>query len=114
MLVVSDSNMAVATTARAVRVFRLGRLMRLLRMAKMQDILEHLGEQTPMVWSMSVLRIMKLIMLLVCLNHIIACIWCQVGSNGLKAGTVSWISLPGSGFVSADVDVVYRYFTALH
>lgn len=101
------------SSVRVLRIFRLFRSMRLLRLFRLRWILAHINEFVVDSEHMSiVLNIVKMIMLLLAINHLIACGWYGIGLLQMDH-TDTWITVHQFE-VGVDCDWVYTYFTSFH
>mmetsp|Transcript_114373 Transcript_114373/g.356159 ORF Transcript_114373/g.356159 Transcript_114373/m.356159 type:complete len:866 (+) Transcript_114373:229-2826(+) len=110
MLSNGDSVNAGKGSNRLVRVMRVVRLARLLRLVKLARGLAMIRDRIESEVMFIVANIMKLIVMLLVVNHFLGSLWYLVGDLSKEAGTVNWIQV--HGFEGASLH--YRYFTSLH
>jgi len=88
---------------------KLVRMVRLLRLMKLRKILQTINEMIDTEYLSIIVNILKMIMLLLVINHYVGCIWFLIGSNSTD-GDDSWIKyheFDGAGWT-------YQYFTSFH
>jgi len=100
---------AHAAKVKLLRTLRLLRMVRLLRLLKLRKILQNLNELIDTEYASIVANIVKMIVLLLVINHYIGCCWFLVGSNAPDKSR-SWIA----AHEFDDVEWGYQYFTAFH
>lgn len=94
---------------KAFRALRVLRGLRLVRLVKVMRVVEEIQDRISSDWLQIGLSVLKLtIMLLVC-NHLIACIWWGLGSVPPE-GEVSWIEFHGFEHEALG----YKYLSSLH
>lgn len=91
-----------------LRMLRLVRMTRLLRLLKLRKLGEIIDDNIDSEYLSIVASISKMIMLLIIINHIIACIWWSVGTMG--GGSNTWIRQHEFHEVNWD----YQYTTSFH
>lgn len=98
---------------RMLRIIRLARTLRLIRLLKLRWLLAHVNEYFVESEFLSVVfNIVKMIILLLAINHFIACTWYAIAYFEMDyAGT--WVSVHGYE-VGVDCDWYYTYFTSFH
>mmetsp|Transcript_64418 Transcript_64418/g.153671 ORF Transcript_64418/g.153671 Transcript_64418/m.153671 type:complete len:692 (+) Transcript_64418:93-2168(+) len=95
---------------RAVRTLRILRLLRLMKLSKlMTSLYDMLGSE----FSFLVASLTRLLLLILFLNHLIACTWYWIGTLGMDANQDNWIEHAGSP-PAVGRDTAYKYTTALH
>eukprot|EP00930_Biecheleria_cincta_P026051 TRINITY_DN18429_c0_g1_i1.p1 TRINITY_DN18429_c0_g1~~TRINITY_DN18429_c0_g1_i1.p1 ORF type:complete len:1323 (-),score=214.52 TRINITY_DN18429_c0_g1_i1:779-4429(-) len=103
--------------ASSVGYMRLGktikflRLLRLLRLFKAHGVVNDLLERIQSEWCLIMVGILKLLVLIMCVNHIVACAWYGIGTVD-EGRDERWVY---THIVKLDrTDLGYRYITALH
>lgn len=99
-----------AAMARTTKMLKILRVMRLVRLAKLRAILETIQDRFGSEFFIIGVTMVKLILLVVFLNHFIACIWYGM-SVSVEDGEPAWVQ--DGHFVTLDT-TAYKYFTALH
>jgi len=89
------------------RILRLLRFVRLVRLLKLHNFFNNLMESIHSEYMLTFMRVSEHVMLIVVLNHFIACAWYWIGTLGTGE---SWVS-KAFGEVHS---LRYRYFTSLH
>ena len=103
---VQDRAPAPARSARYLRTLRLLRLLRLLRVAKLQRELTKLANSFLSTYAFMVMRVVSGLMMILAVNHIIACCWYGLGRWTLEDGS-SWLLNAGI----ADASLADSYVT---
>eukprot|EP00439_Symbiodinium_sp_Y106_P086557 s46_g34.t1 len=106
---VQDRAPAPARSARYLRTLRLLRLLRLLRVAKLQRELTKLANSFLSTYAFMVMRVVSGLMMILAVNHIIACCWYGLGRWTLENGS-SWLMNAGI----ADASLADSYATSIH
>ena len=106
----SDSVPAGARSARFLRTLRLLRLLRLLRVAKLQRELTKLANNFLSTYAFMVMRIVSGLLMILTVNHIIACCWFGLGRWTLLEDGSSWLLDAGI----ADAGLADSYATSVH
>mmetsp|Transcript_64361 Transcript_64361/g.199285 ORF Transcript_64361/g.199285 Transcript_64361/m.199285 type:complete len:692 (+) Transcript_64361:104-2179(+) len=111
-MVVYESSVTSAVSysrlGKAFRFLRIGRTLRLVRVVKVTAFVDNLEAQASDFWISSVIHVTKTMLLILALNHVIACGWYAVGSVGRE----SWTE---QAFACEDgCTIWYRYATSLH
>lgn len=105
-----DSNGPGSGSNRLVRIMRVARLARLLRLVKLARGLAMLRDRIESEVMFIVANILKLIVMLLVVNHFLGSFWYFVGNLGFSNGLRNWIEEHGF----AESSLGYRYFTSLH
>eukprot|EP00927_Polykrikos_kofoidii_P050894 TRINITY_DN44738_c0_g1_i1.p1 TRINITY_DN44738_c0_g1~~TRINITY_DN44738_c0_g1_i1.p1 ORF type:complete len:755 (+),score=120.95 TRINITY_DN44738_c0_g1_i1:91-2265(+) len=106
----SASGGSASSITRLVRALRIMRVLRLLRLAKLKRIVNELYDRIDSEYVSIIMNILKIMVLLLAVNHFIACLWFLLGDVDHKAGSDrNWVS----EYV-VDDDWHYQYFTSLH
>lgn len=95
---------------RLLRILRLARTARLLRLLKLQKVMEKLSDYLDSEIASIMANIFKMILLLLALNHLIACVWYAISIGMYHGGAAAWVEV--SGMLSAEWD--NRYVTSFH
>jgi len=101
------------TTERFLRILRIVRLARLIRLAKLSRAVSRIRDRIDSEHMFILANIAKLIIMLLMVNHGLACLWYMIGDFGAKHSLENWIG-KGSKQDFHPLSVEYRYFTALH
>eukprot|EP00746_Dinoflagellata_sp_MGD_P067855 gnl/MRDRNA2_/MRDRNA2_28018_c0_seq1.p1 gnl/MRDRNA2_/MRDRNA2_28018_c0~~gnl/MRDRNA2_/MRDRNA2_28018_c0_seq1.p1 ORF type:complete len:924 (-),score=128.16 gnl/MRDRNA2_/MRDRNA2_28018_c0_seq1:67-2673(-) len=110
MTVFADSERgatALVRMGKAFRGLRVLRSLRLLRLMKFMKVLEEIQDRIFSDWLHICLSVLKLTMMLLVSNHMIACIWWGVGRATPER---NWIKYHGL----ENEDMGYKYLSALH
>lgn len=91
------------------RFFRMLRILRLVRLLKLNSFLNKMLERITSEYILTMVRVMKVIVFIIFVNHFIACGWYAVGKFIQQEGR-SWIK---ERFDEED-GIGYRYTTSLH
>jgi len=103
-----EQGVAVARFGKTLRTLRVVRSLRLLRVMKLRRLIEMVQDHIASDLVSIFVTMLKLIMLVLLVNHAVACIWYWLGSGQLS--TTGWA-------LSEEIqsrDLSYRYFTSLH
>jgi len=103
----SDEKSGAAGSVKLLRILRLVRMVRLLRLLKLRKILDTVNEMIDSEYLSICVSILKMILLVVMINHYIGCMWFAMGNA--QSGP-NWIEYYGFH----DDDWGYQYFTAFH
>uniref|UniRef100_A0A7S4UBR6 Cyclic nucleotide-binding domain-containing protein n=1 Tax=Alexandrium monilatum TaxID=311494 RepID=A0A7S4UBR6_9DINO len=96
------------SAVKLLRTLRLFRMVRMLRMLKLKSIMRSLQELIESEYISILTNIMKMIVLLLVINHYISCIWYMIGNS--HTGDDTWIIQ--HNFHNSDWG--YKYLTAFH
>lgn len=99
----ADSDAGVARLGRTFRAFRILRSMRLLRIVKLKKLIEELYDRVSSEYVHICIEIVRLLVIIVTINHFVACVWYGIGTEG-------WVAKQGY----TDDDLNVKYITALH
>jgi len=103
----AEAQAAAEVLRRILRALRAVRLVRLLKLSRLiAAVQDHINSEITFV----LFGILKLLSLLLAINHFIACIWFLLGRAGLDADYPCWVSETEI----IDRDIGYRYATSLH
>lgn len=83
-------NAGAARAGKIARVFRIARFLRLMRLAKLRQLLFTLQSLIDSEWLTVVFTVTKNLIMILALNHLVACMWYGVGQS---AGTKGWIAV---------------------
>jgi len=97
--------------SRLLRGARAVRVLRLLRIMKLQHIVSMLYDLIEDEHSFLMAELVKMMCVILVLNHVIACGWFLVGTTGLSMGMPSWLSW-SEDFI--ELGTGYQYATSLH
>jgi hypothetical protein len=103
-----SSTSSAASSVKLLRTLRLVRMVRLLRLMKLRNILQNVDDLIDSEYLSIVVNIMKMILLLLVINHYIGCLWFIIGNSFDSSDT--WIVYHEFD----QVDWAYQYFTAIH
>jgi len=93
---------------RLLRVLRLIRMVRLLRLLKLRKIFDTINDMIDSEYVSVVANLVKMILMLLVVNHLICCMWYTVSINQSVENT--WIKVHNYD----NAHWTYRYFTAFH
>ncbi|CAK0899575.1 unnamed protein product [Prorocentrum cordatum] len=93
---------------RLLRVLRLIRMVRLLRLLKLRRIFDTINDMIDSEYVSVIANIVKMILMLLVINHLICCMWYTVSVN--QSGDKTWIKV----HKYEHVDWTYKYATAFH
>jgi len=105
-----ESNMNTSGS-KLFKIVRAIRCTRLLRIAKLQRLVAMVRDRIRSEVAFIMLNVVKLISLLLLVNHFVAAVWYVIGTLTKSLGMENWID-SDQGF--ADASLGYRYTTALH
>jgi len=101
------SNSRISSLARVLRMLRIVRSLRLLRLMKLQKLQEEIEDRISSEYFHVVLGVLKQVLMLVCINHFIGCLWWSI-SVSTDEDTDAW-TRKYVGATFAD-----KYFTSMH
>eukprot|EP00928_Gymnodinium_smaydae_P092420 TRINITY_DN7629_c0_g1_i1.p1 TRINITY_DN7629_c0_g1~~TRINITY_DN7629_c0_g1_i1.p1 ORF type:complete len:699 (-),score=87.43 TRINITY_DN7629_c0_g1_i1:194-2290(-) len=105
----SSTNVDGGNSTKMLRILRLSRCVRLLRLAKLKQVMQSIQDLFDSEYLSIILNIVKMIVVLLSINHIIACLWflmTQLASNS----EVTWVK-----FHDFEHDVWdHKYLVAFH
>lgn len=93
------------------RILRTARVARFLRIAKLQRLMAMVRDRIDSEMTFIVLTTIKLLSVLLLLNHLVASIWYAIGNSMQGHDVQNWIDVDQE---FRDQPVGYRYATALH
>lgn len=99
-----------AKSFRIARLLRLLRVFRILRLMKLPKYFVQVEERIQNEYAIVLIGIVKLTLMILTLNHVIACIWYGVGELELDNTRSTWIR--NCQFTEGETG--YRYATSLH
>jgi len=102
-----DAGGSTARLGRSFRTLRFIRTLRLLRALKLKRITQVVQDQISTESVSIIWGILKVVLLLVIANHIVACVWYGLGSRDISE---SWVLACGAD----KKGIVYQYTTSLH
>lgn len=103
--------------ARVGRIFRSARairVLRLLRLLKLQRIINIMYDMIESEYTFILLNLAKLLLIILVLNHVLACCWYLTGRLGMEGDTRNWLEVGDRGQDIAQEVLLYRYVTSLH
>ncbi|CAK9115206.1 Potassium voltage-gated channel subfamily H member 7 (Ether-a-go-go-related gene potassium channel 3) (ERG-3) (Eag-related protein 3) (Ether-a-go-go-related protein 3) (hERG-3) (Voltage-gated potassium channel subunit Kv11.3) [Durusdinium trenchii] len=106
-----DEGGSAGSVGRLVRTIRVVRTVRLLRLVKLKRVIDMLKDRITSEVVFILLNILKLIILLLLVNHFVASLWYLMGGLA-NAGTPNWRD--AYGMQPGTQPLSYRYATALH
>lgn len=108
MIVETEASRAVGYSriTKAFRFVRIARILRLVRLVKVHQFMEILESSTMDFATLSLIHVSKNLVLIVGINHFIACGWYAIGSLSKP----SWRDI----LDEESRDIAYRYATSLH
>eukprot|EP00929_Paragymnodinium_shiwhaense_P040423 TRINITY_DN21108_c0_g1_i3.p1 TRINITY_DN21108_c0_g1~~TRINITY_DN21108_c0_g1_i3.p1 ORF type:complete len:784 (-),score=182.65 TRINITY_DN21108_c0_g1_i3:170-2521(-) len=99
-----------SSVTRLVRILRIMRILRLLRLAKLKRIMNELYDRIDSEYMSIIMNIIRLMTLLLVINHFIACIWFWIGDfQRQDGGARNWVTKWVDGETWG-----YQYGTSLH
>eukprot|EP00929_Paragymnodinium_shiwhaense_P120671 TRINITY_DN92675_c0_g1_i1.p1 TRINITY_DN92675_c0_g1~~TRINITY_DN92675_c0_g1_i1.p1 ORF type:complete len:995 (+),score=188.88 TRINITY_DN92675_c0_g1_i1:128-3112(+) len=104
-----DSGADAGSGGKMLRAFRMMRILRLLRLSKFGRITARIRDQIDSEYTFIIVNVLKLMFMLLILNHFIASTWYALG-NVYSVGDPSWIDLAQI----RDRSLGYRYATSIH
>jgi len=96
---------ALARLGKLLRTMRIMRSLRLVRIMKLRRMVENMEDAVRSDFLGVILRIVKLIGVVLILNHFVACAWYAIGR-----GSGGWVK----NIALNEEEIPYRYFTSLH
>lgn len=111
-----DGSNVWASMGRIIRSARAVRVIRLLRLLKLQKMINKIYDCIDSEYLFIVMDILRLLLFIIVLNHVIACLWYQLGRIGLDNPAefrFNWLQDTGYEEVILKT-VVWQYTTALH
>mmetsp|Transcript_57901 Transcript_57901/g.130857 ORF Transcript_57901/g.130857 Transcript_57901/m.130857 type:complete len:788 (-) Transcript_57901:152-2515(-) len=97
-------------TGRLLRALRILRIVRLLRLAKLQKIIRMFQDRVDSEYLTILFNVCKLLIMIIAINHIVACAWYKLGSADFSSGESSWTSVE----FQQEETILYKYMTSLH
>jgi len=88
--------------------------LRLLRLLKLQQLLEKAYDFVDSEYTFIVFNMIRLVLVILMLNHIVACFWYLVGKAEMNAGQANWLQDSGNGLRFFPASFAWKYTTALH
>lgn len=95
-------------SVKLLRVLRLVRIIRLLRLAKLRQIFKNFDELINTEYTSIISNVIRMILLLLAVNHFVACLWFLIADNQKESTT--WLTEQRY----KDSHWMYQYTTALH
>uniref|UniRef100_A0A7S4SR31 Ion transport domain-containing protein n=1 Tax=Alexandrium monilatum TaxID=311494 RepID=A0A7S4SR31_9DINO len=110
-LTVLGSESQAGELSRLLRGSRAIRVLRLLRVIKLQRVINKIYDMIDNEYSFIVAELVKLMMVILTLNHVIACGWFLTGKLSMGDGNPSWVTWTEKFL---EMDIGYQYATSLH
>lgn len=104
---------SVAGLGRILRIFRIMRVLRMLRLLKLKKLLALVYDMIDSEYMWIIFSLIRLLTLLLVMNHIVACIWYGVGRLSRDSYEKNWLEDAGATPVY-DKDLGWKYLTSLH
>lgn len=105
-------------TARLLKTVRVLRLVRVLRIASVSTAWSRISNQYPMIHNSSIVfDVIKILIVILWLNHSVACVWYGLGRMDYTDTGYHWIDLlvtPQSENMYRNEDFKYQYLTSFH
>eukprot|EP00928_Gymnodinium_smaydae_P031640 TRINITY_DN23161_c0_g1_i1.p1 TRINITY_DN23161_c0_g1~~TRINITY_DN23161_c0_g1_i1.p1 ORF type:complete len:741 (+),score=99.28 TRINITY_DN23161_c0_g1_i1:333-2225(+) len=95
---------------KTLRYLRGIRIIRLTRLAKLRRIFEQLSDRVNSEFVFIIVKIVKLLLFMVAVNHYICCMWFLISTSANDSGLDSWVVHGGFDKLS----YWYQYLTSLH
>eukprot|EP00931_Biecheleriopsis_adriatica_P044333 TRINITY_DN25358_c0_g1_i1.p1 TRINITY_DN25358_c0_g1~~TRINITY_DN25358_c0_g1_i1.p1 ORF type:complete len:478 (+),score=55.25 TRINITY_DN25358_c0_g1_i1:51-1436(+) len=112
----SGEGMEYASMSRLLRMLRAVRILRLLRLLKLKKLMNMFYDSIDSEHMFIVINLARMIMIILLMNHYVACIWYAIGdltrTNGSDTGR-NWLEDVGKTPVF-ERSLGWRYATALH
>lgn len=102
----------LARASKTIRAIRVLRSLRLLRLMKLRKIMNDIKDRINSEYAHIMLNILKLLVMIVCICHLIACVWYGVGDT--DSGWVRSLVGDDTMDIYLDRNVGFRYITCLH
>merc|ERR1719382_1544790 len=93
---------------RLLRVLRLIRMVRLLRLLKLRRVFDTINDMIDSEYASVIANLVKMILMLLVINHLICCMWYTVSVN--QSGENTWIKVHNY----EQAHWMYKYATAFH
>jgi hypothetical protein len=91
------------------------RVVRMIRLVKLRRIMADIMDRIPSEYARTVLRVLKLLMFIIMLNHYIACGWYWLGTSQESEHNMTWVRYQQTVHQeTSDGSVWYFYTTSLH
>lgn len=100
----------VGNSMKLLRTLRLTRTMRLLRLVKLRRVIQSITDCLDSEYSALCFSIIKMLVVLLTVNHLIACLWFAIGTAGHNKQLVSWTE----DFGIANAAISEQYLVSLH
>mmetsp|Transcript_48812 Transcript_48812/g.128722 ORF Transcript_48812/g.128722 Transcript_48812/m.128722 type:complete len:956 (+) Transcript_48812:190-3057(+) len=86
------------------------RVVRMIRLVKLRRIMADIMDRIPSEYARTLLRVLKLLMFIIMLNHYIACGWFWLGTSLQDSQSMTWVLRS----MNEDSSIWYFYVTSLH
>lgn len=112
----NDMTTLITTFPRIIKVTKLLRLMSFLRIARFIEPLERLGDQYFSQVLHHIINMVALLLLILWLNHILACAWYTLATSGATDTGYVWTNrqIMSDGPTYGECLPMFQYFTAMH
>jgi len=111
-LTIAGSRTQAGDLSRLLRTSRAIRVLRLLRVMKLQRVINKLYDMIDNEYSFIIAELVKMMIVILVLNHVIACGWFGTGKIAVNYFELpSWVTW-SENFLEADIG--YQYSTSLH
>lgn len=105
-----NSSADLANLGRSVRISRFMRTLRLLRLAKLKQMVKEVHDHIDSELVSTYLRVGAIMLLLMAINHVVACMWYGLSDWSANYHSKNWIQENGH----VGKTVYYLYSTSLH
>jgi hypothetical protein len=109
-----QSMLGLFRVGKVVRVIRMMRVVRLLRLLKLRQYWIHVEERIQSRHVLVTLGIVKVLMMIVVINHFVACLWWLAGNTDAGPGYTTWVSAHETVKDITKTGITYQYTTSLH
>jgi hypothetical protein len=110
----SNSNAGAQRIGLISRTVKIIRALRLIRLLKLRKISARIYEIVDSEYAFIVIGLCKLLVMILCLNHVIACVWYYLGLTTRRLNfKKNWLEDVGLTPVY-NTDLAFKYFTSLH
>eukprot|EP00931_Biecheleriopsis_adriatica_P040627 TRINITY_DN23289_c0_g4_i1.p1 TRINITY_DN23289_c0_g4~~TRINITY_DN23289_c0_g4_i1.p1 ORF type:complete len:664 (+),score=118.38 TRINITY_DN23289_c0_g4_i1:62-2053(+) len=111
---VDASSAGLIRAGKMLRALRILRTLRLLRLAKLRVLLNKLQDRVDSEYMAIVLSIFKLLIIIIFINHFIACTWYFIGISP-PANDIGWVEVTfGDKDAQQKASTFFKYGTSMH
>mmetsp|Transcript_43910 Transcript_43910/g.103874 ORF Transcript_43910/g.103874 Transcript_43910/m.103874 type:complete len:850 (+) Transcript_43910:261-2810(+) len=110
ILASNRSGVAMMRMGKTLRTLRIMRTLRLLRLIKVRHLVEQLQDHISSEVFHILIKMVKLMLFVLMMNHFVACLWYWIGDNAAQGGDLGWVDVGGFD----QQNLTYQYFTSLH